>query len=145
MLYSPAMKPGILIPRIDEITREKYFVTFKPETIKVMSQRFLIEKRTDKTNYEHSNQKFDGVYLVESWIVDGEQDKAYNMGYSKQDVPVGTWMVGYRVDNDEVWEMIKQGKVKGLSIEGNFEYKFSVENTDRYLLKEIINILNQIN
>jgi len=57
------------------------------------------------------------VYLVESWIVDGEQDKAYNMGYSKQDVPVGTWMVGYRVDNDEVWEMIKQGKVKGLSIE----------------------------
>ncbi len=34
---------------------------------------------------------------------------------------------------------IKQGKVKGLSIEGNFEYKFSVENTDRYLLKEIIN------
>ena len=145
MLYSPAMKPGILIPRIDEMTREKYFVTFKPETIKVMSQRFLIEKRTDKTNYEHSNQKFNGVYLVESWIVDGEQDKAYSMGYSKQDVPLGTWMVGYRIDNDEVWDMIKQGKVKGLSIEGNFEYKFSVENTDEYLLKEIINILNQIN
>ena len=145
MLYSPAMKPGILIPRIDEMTREKYFVTFKPETIKVMSQRFLIEKRTDKTNYEHSNQKFNGVYLVESWIVDGEQDKAYSMGYSKQDVPIGTWMVGYRIDNDEVWDMIKQGKVKGLSIEGNFEYKFSVENTDEYLLKEIINILNQIN
>jgi hypothetical protein len=145
MLYSPAMKPGILIPRIDEMTREKYFVTFKPETIKVMSQRFLIEKRTDKTNYEHSDQKFGGVYLVESWIVDGEQDKAYSMGYSKQDVPLGTWMVGYRIDNDEVWDMIKQGKVKGLSIEGNFEYKFSVEKTDEYLLKEIINILNQIN
>jgi hypothetical protein len=145
MLYSPAMKPGILIPRIDEMTREKYFVTFKPETIKVMSQRFLIEKRTDKTNYEHSDQKFGGVYLVESWIVDGEQDKAYSMGYSKQDVPLGTWMVGYRIDNDEVWDMIKQGKVKGLSIEGNFEYKFSVEKTDEYLLKEIINILNQTN
>jgi hypothetical protein len=54
-------------------------------------------------------------------------------------------MVGYRIDNDEVWDMIKQGKVKGLSIEGNFEYKFSVEKTDEYLLKEIINILNQIN
>lgn len=145
MLYSPAMKPGILIPRIDEMTREKYFVTFKPETIKVMSQRFLIEKRTDKTNYEHSDKKFNGVYLVESWIVDGDNDKAYGMGYSKQDVPLGTWMVGYRIDNDEVWDMIKQGKVKGLSIEGNFEYKFSVEKTDEYLLKEIINILNQTN
>ena len=110
-----------------------------------MAQRFLIEKRTDKTNYEHSNQKFDGVYLVESWIVDGEQDKAYGLGYTKQDIPKGTWMVGYRVDNNEVWDMIKMGKVKGLSIEGNFEYKFSVEENDEYLLKEIINILNQIN
>lgn len=145
MLYSPAMKPGILIPRIDELTREKYFVTFKPETIERMAQRFLIEKRTDKTNYEHSNQKFEGVYLVESWIVDGEQDKAYSLGYTKQDIPKGTWMVGYRIDNDEVWSMIKSGKVKGLSIEGNFEYKFSVEDNDEYLLSEIINILNQIN
>ena len=145
MLYSPAMKPGILIPRVDEMTREKYFVTFKPEIIKRMAQRFLIEKRTDKTNYEHSEQKFDGVYLVESWIVDSDNDKAYGLGYTKQDVPLGSWMVGYRVDNDEVWSMIKTGKVKGLSIEGNFEYKFSVEQNDEYLLKEIINILNNLN
>ena len=144
MLYSPAMKPGILIPRIDEVTREKYFVTFKPETIETMAQRFLIEKRTDKTNYEHSDQKFDGVYLVESWIVNGGQDKAYDLGYTKEQVPKGSWMVGYRVDNDEVWNMIKKGKVKGLSIEGNFEYKFSADKLDEYLFNEIINILNQI-
>lgn len=143
MIYSPAMKPGILIPRIDDITREKYFVTFKPETIETMAQRFLIEKRTDKTNYEHSNKKFDGVFLVESWIVKGERDKAYELGFSKEQAPIGTWMVGYKVDNDEVWDMIKQGKVKGISIEGNFEYKFSATNIDEYLLNEIINILNQ--
>jgi hypothetical protein len=54
-------------------------------------------------------------------------------------------MVGFRVDNQEVWDMIKQGQVKGISIEGNFEYKFSSFNKDEYLLEEIINILNQIN
>ena len=145
MIYSPAMKPGILIPRLDEITREKYFVTFKPETIERMAQRFLIEKRTDKTNYEHTDEKFDGVYLVESWIVNGDQDKAYSLGYTKEQIPKGTWMVGYRIDNPEVMKLIKDGKVKGLSIEGNFEYKFSAMNTDEYLLSEIINILNQIN
>lgn len=144
MLYSPAMKPGILIPRIDETTKEKYFVTFSPETIKIMSQRFLIEKRTDKTNYEHTDHKFDGVYLVESWIVDGEQDKAYALGYKKQDIPKGTWMVGYRIDNNEVWDMIKLGKVKGLSIEGNFEMKLSAIKKDEYLLEAIINIINKI-
>lgn len=144
MLYSPAMKPGILIPRIDEVSREKYFVTFTPESIEKMAQRFLIEKRTDKTNYEHSEQKFDGVYLVESWIVNGEQDKAYTLGYSKQDIPKGTWMVGYRVDNDDVWELVKQKKVRGISIEGNFEYKMSAIDSDDYLLSEIINIINKI-
>jgi hypothetical protein len=145
MIYSPAMKPGILIPRLDEVTREKYFVTFKPETIERMAQRFLIEGRTNKTNYEHSEVKFEDVYLVESWIVNGEQDKAYSLGYTNEQVPVGTWMVGFRVDNQEVWDMIKQGQVKGISIEGNFEYKFSSFNKDEYLLEEIINILNQIN
>ena len=145
MIYSPAMKPGILIPRLDEVTKEKYFVTFKPETIERMAQRFLIEGRTNKTNYEHTDIKFEDVYLVESWIVTGEQDKAYSLGYTPEQVPVGTWMVGFRVDNQEVWDMVKQGQVKGISIEGNFEYKFSSSNNDDYLLEEIINILNQIN
>jgi len=40
--------------------------------------------------------------------------------------------------------MVKNGEIKGISIEGNFEYKFSSHNTDEYLLKEIINIINQI-
>jgi hypothetical protein len=110
-----------------------------------MAQRFLIEGRTNKTNLEHTDIKFEDVYLVESWIVSSEQDKAYSLGYTKEQVPIGTWMVGFKVDNDEVWNMVKEGKVKGLSIEGNFEYKFSSTDTDEYLLKEIINILNQIN
>lgn len=146
MIYSPAMKPGILIPRIDEQTMERYFVTFKPETIERMSQRYMIDKRSGggHTNYEHSDLKFEDVYLVESWIVDGEQDKAYSLGFTKEQVPKGTWMVGFRCDSDEVWEMVKNGEIKGISIEGNFEYKFSSTNTDEYLLKEIINIINQI-
>lgn len=146
MIYSPAMKPGILIPRIDEVSREKYFVTFKPETIERMAQRYMIDKRTGAghTNYEHTDKKLEEVYLVESWIVDGEMDKAYSLGYSKDQVPKGTWMVGFRVDSPEVWEMVKNGEIKGISIEGNFEYKFSSHREDEYLLNEIINIINQI-
>jgi len=64
MLYSPAMKPGILIPRIDEITREKYFVTFKPETIKVMSQRFLIEKERTKQTMNIPTKSLMGCILL---------------------------------------------------------------------------------
>ena len=32
-------------------------------------------------------------------------------------------MIEYRVDNQEVWQMIKDKKLNGLSIEGIFDYE----------------------
>ena len=59
--------------------------------------------------------------VVESWIVEGEQDKTRHYGL---DVPVGTWMVSMKVLNDDIWEnYVKTNKVKGFSIEGYFADK----------------------
>jgi hypothetical protein len=35
-------------------------------------------------------------------------------------MPNGTWFVGVKVENDEVWNQVKEGKIKGFSIEGFF-------------------------
>jgi hypothetical protein len=44
-----------------------------------------------------------------------------------------------------IWEkLIKPGKVKGASVEGNFLLNFSQEKGDEYLLSTIINILKNI-
>jgi hypothetical protein len=149
MLYSPLMVPGILIPRLDENTGERYFVRFTKETIEKIQQKFMIEQRLRKTNYEHTNHKFNDIIMVESWLVSGDSDKAYSLGYSKEDIPVGTWMVGYKIldtpEGDTLWnDYIKTGKVRGLSAEGEFLMKFSREKTDEYLLEQIINIIQQI-
>jgi len=59
--------------------------------------------------------------VVESWIVEGEKDKSRHYG---MDVPLGTWMVSMKVDNDEIWnEYIKTGAVKGFSVEAYFTDK----------------------
>ena len=43
------------------------------------------------------------------------------------DVPVGTWMVSMKVDNDAIWEKyVKEGSVKGFSIEGFFTNKYDL-------------------
>ena len=142
MIYSPAMIPDRMIKRIDEVTGEKYFVYFTKDTIEKIAQRFLMEKRVDKTNLEHTNLKYDDIYMVESWIVSSELDKAYSLGFTQQDVPIGSWMVAYKVANDKVWnEYIKEGKVKGLSVEGEFELVQQSFSNDEYLYNEIINIL----
>jgi hypothetical protein len=110
----------------------------------------MIEKRLDRTNYEHTENKMESVVMVESWIVSGESDKAYELGFTKDNVPMGTWMAGFKVldteEGDYIWnEFIKKGKVKGFSVEGNFIMNFSAQNNDEYLLQEIINIIKQIN
>jgi len=32
-------------------------------------------------------------------------------------MPVGTWMVRVHVGNDEMWEAVKEGSIRGFSIE----------------------------
>jgi hypothetical protein len=149
MVYSPLMIPNILIPRLDD-NNEKYFVRFTPQVIEKIQNLYMIEKRLDKTNYEHTENKMESVVMVESWIVSGESDKAYELGFTKDNVPMGTWMAGFKVldteEGDYIWnEFIKKGKVKGFSVEGNFIMNFSAQNNDEYLLQEIINIIKQIN
>ncbi len=54
-------------------------------------------------------------------IEDEKKDKSakYNLN-----LPVGTWMVSVKVNNDQIWEeFVKEGKVKGFSIEGFFTDK----------------------
>ena len=41
-------------------------------------------------------------------------------------MPKGTWMISMKVDNDKVWSDVKEGKVKGFSIEGFFADKLEM-------------------
>ena len=153
MIYTPLMLPNVLIPRLDENTGEKYFVKFKPETIEKIQRKFMIEQRQRDTNLEHTNRKFNDVVLVESWIVTSENDKIYDLGFNKLQVPIGSWVGGYYVlptkEGDMIWnDMIKTGKVKGVSVEGDFILKFHrhdfSKTEDDALLEEIIEILSSI-
>lgn len=150
MLYTPLMLPNILIPRNDG-DGEIYFVRFRPEVIEKIRNKFMIEGRLRDTNYEHSDHKFSDIVMVESWIVDGPMDKAYQLGFTQKQVPFGSWMGGYKVleteEGDIIWnDYIKSGKVRGASVEGEFLLKFKKEDfsTEDILLDKIIDILNQV-
>ena len=149
MIYTPLMIPDILIPRMDEVTNEKYYVKFRPETIQIIRDKFMAELRNRKTNYEHSDKKFEDIVMVETWIVKGEKDKAYELGFTQEQVPFGSWMAAYKVletpEGNLVWnKYIKPGVVRGASVEGNFLLNFSQQRGDDYLLEQVINIINQI-
>ena len=78
--------------------------------------------------------------VVESWIVDNPQvDKSVNLGL--EGIVKGTWMVVMKVDNEEVYKLAKEGKVKGFSIEGMFPERTEVKlSQDKELADKIANL-----
>ena len=69
-------------------------------------------------------------------------------------VPIGTWMISVKVNNDKVWQQVKAGEVKGFSIEGFFAEKLETRPNepikddlskieDEYLVEELKELLEE--
>jgi hypothetical protein len=140
MLISPALIPLKNIFRYDPNTDSEYYVYFSPETVRKASELYLKHNNHHKATYEHQD-RVSGVLTVESWIKEGDMDKSKLYGY---DLPNGTWFVKMRIDNDELWSKIKDGELKGLSIEGYFTNKFEAMQQKPATTEEILSALNEI-
>ena len=140
MLVSPALIPNKQIFRYDPNTDSEYYVYFSPETVRKASELYLKHNNHHKATYEHQD-RVSGVLTVESWIKEGEQDKSKLYGY---DLPNGTWFVKMKINNDELWSRIKDGELKGLSIEGYFTNKFEAMQNIKPTNEEILSALNEI-
>lgn len=117
MLVGPALIPEKRILRVDPNTMEPYEVFFSAETIRQVAEKYMAQARQEAATYEHQVE-IDGVLTVESWIVeDPERDKSKVFGFNMVE---GTWMVGVKVFNDQMWERVKKKEVQGFSIEGYF-------------------------
>lgn len=127
IIYSVAMRPDKLIFRSnvsDTMTPEPAYVYYTKETIEACQQNYFKNNRNAFTNINHQEDNTNGVYCFESWIVnDKDKDKANTIGL---DVVNGDWVMGFKIDNEDVWEEIKEGNLDGLSIETYMPKKESV-------------------
>jgi len=137
-LLGAALIPEKPILRVDDDGNE-YYIFFSKETIRKARELFAKRKYNDKATLEHAK-PIKGMTVVESWIVEDKQkDKSAIYGL---DVPVGTWVISMKADNDEVYQLAKDGKVKGFSIEGFFSDKEDKPMTELEMLKQIYKELN---
>ena len=140
MLVSPALIPNKQIFRFDPNTQQEFYVYFSPETVRKASELYLKHNNHHKATYEHQD-RVAGVLTTESWIKEGDQDKSKMYGY---DLPNGTWFVKMKIENDELWQEIKSGNLKGLSIEGYFIDKMQKMSERTPTDAEILSALNEI-
>lgn len=115
ILMGPALIPNKKIFRKGE--EDDYYIYFSEDTVRKASELFFIKSKHQNSTFEHSFELSD-MSVVESWLIeDPKNDKAAAYGF---DLPKGTWMVSMKVLNDDVWKAVKEGEVKGFSIEGYF-------------------------
>ena len=139
MLDSPALIPNKQIFRYDPNTDSNYYVYFSKDTVRQASELYLKHNNHHKATYQHED-RVSGVLTVESWVKEGEQDKSKLYGF---DLPDGTWFVKMKIENDEMWAKIKEGELRGLSIEGYFVNKFE-KMQKQPTNEEILSALNEI-
>lgn len=77
------------------------------ESIQKMAHEFLRQGRVNKIDVQHSQQE-SGCYVVESFIArKGDPDF----------IP-GSWVLGVKVPNPELWALVKSGELNGFSLDG---------------------------
>ena len=140
-IFGPAMLADVPIYRNDKQLGQ-YNVVFDKATIYKIAQKFFEKDFNKNFNIMHDpNQKCTDVYAFQSYIVDSEQGRPAPKGY--EDAKDGSWFLGVKVNNPDVWEKIKSGEIKGFSVEGVFEYK-KKELTAKEIYYEIQKLLQEV-
>ena len=130
IVLGPAMIPDQKIFRKDDMGNP-YYVFFSTDTIKMIAEKYMRNKYTDNNDTMHDGQAIKDIHVMESWIKESENDKSTNYGFGH--LPVGTWFVSMKVNNLQVWEEIKQGKLNGFSVSGFFEEVADFSREDLFL------------
>ena len=139
-----AIAANELIYRKDDQFGE-YNIFFAPETVYDIAQKFFALGYNNNFNIMHDpDMTVQGVTIFESFISDESRGIAPIKGF--EDVPQGSWFISAKVNNPAVWQAVKDGLVKGFSVEGMFNYKREGEDLDTEELTEedLQEILNTI-
>jgi hypothetical protein len=137
IISGPLMLADVPIFRSDA-TYGDYYVVFSKDTIFKIAQKFFKRGYQSNVNLMHSaNAQVEGVTMFESFITDASRGILPMKGF--EDAPDGSWFGSFKVDNEQVWSDVKDGKFKGFSVEGLFTYK-----TKPTKEQEVMNAIKEI-
>jgi hypothetical protein len=144
MLYGSALRADFPIYRCYDYGNDldEFYVEFSADAIRRLMVKFM--KNYSQKNWTKDHMDFaEGLTVVESWIVeDPERDKANVLGLT--DFGKGDWMIGVKVDDDELWHSIKEGRWHGFSVEAFVDLKEQIKeiknNSDIKMSKSKFNM-----
>ena len=134
IVSGPALIPGEPIYR--KQGGKEFYITWSAETIKQVAINFFQHNRQNEGNVEHQI-PVNGITFFESYIINQDRGLAPK---EFQNLPTGTWILSAKVNDDNTWQLIKDGTLTGFSIDmSNVIFK---EEEELNTLEDFINYLN---
>lgn len=131
-VVSPVLIPNQLIYRVNPQTQEEFYIRWSADTIEQVAVKYILDQATNNTTIMHptfydkslslQDVLVDDVYMKRMWIIEDEKTDIANTKYG-YDLPKGTLMVHYKIHNKGLWQRIKTGELKGMSIEAFMSMK----------------------
>lgn len=107
---------------------QEFYVSFSKEAIEAMLYDFAKNGRNKSITLSHQ-EDVNGAVVTEIWT-SGKNDKSHDFGYN---LPEGSLFCSMKILNNDLWQKIKNGEIRGFSIESLLEIidsNFSKMNKD---------------
>ena len=120
----------------------EYYIEYEAETIRIMAEKYLLNGFSSNVDTEHNGNLVEGVNMVQFFIKDAENG-INPKGF--EDYADGSLFAEFKVNNEEIWNEIKEGTFKGFSLSGIFEpvETFSAQEDDEF--EEVMNLIEKLN
>lgn len=136
IISGPAMIAEMPLYRKDDQLGE-YYVMFDKAAIQTIVEKFSAKGYLQKFNLFHDDQQqVSDVTIFNSFVTDKAMGINPPIGF--EDAAEGSWFISAKVNNDAVWARVKEGVIKGFSVEGLFSYlpmKKAKMSKDEYFKK----------
>lgn len=142
IVTGPSLIPNIEIYRLDKLGNE-YYVFFSKDTVRDIVTKYMKNGFNTRNDVQHNGKLNEKLFMIESWIIeDDTYDKSRKFDEFKT-LPIGTWMTTIKVLDDDTWNKVKEGKLKGFSVAGMFIEEQVKFQREQEFLEELSKLLEE--
>lgn len=117
IITTPVLIPNQPIYRNDE--NGEYYLIALEEDVEKIYNKYIIDGKLNSLNLMHTKGTeltTKEAYLMEVFLADKRRGIKAPDAFS--DLPNMTWFASFKINSDSLWSDIKDGKINGVSIEG---------------------------
>lgn len=121
----------------------EYYIKYSKATLEQMAQKMLSDHTFNTLDTEHShNMLGNGDAELRELFIKDIQNGINPSGF--ENVPDGSLLCTYHIDNEDIWQRVRNGEFKGFSLEGVFSVKeaetYNNQNRNKSKMSKIAKI-----